>query len=453
MASLFDSPKVRDWLARAEAVPVLEAYGMLGRRERLKRQGSEQVGPCPHCGGSDRFALSPRKNRWNCRGFGGGGPVRLLMHCDGLGFLEAAERLTGEPCPNGRGQRELTPEQARERALADAAWRGRREGREACDLAEPGQVVRSGEAPEDFGADAGLIAAWATGFVEAVKREKEAEQFREQERRRAFEIYSAGGPCLPDGAVARYLAHRGLDLPEGARLREHPALAYWHQSEDGRAEVIWTGPAMLAPLIRPDGRFAGVHMTWIDPRLASRNGRPRLEARTEQGGIEALATKKFRGSARAAYLHLAGPAEPHALAMGEGIETTLSVRQAMLAEGRDIGGWAFRAAGSLGAIGGPAAASVPHPTLKDKRGQPRRVEGNRPRLTAPAIRMPDSVTTLLLLGDGDSDPFATRLALERAANRHRAPGRTIRIATAPEGLDFNDWWRAEAEALRAGEDA
>jgi len=449
MASLFDSPKVRDWVARAESVPVLEAYNLLGRRERLKRAGSEQVGPCPNCGGSDRFALSPRKNRWNCRGWGGGGPVRLLMHCDGLGFLEAAERLTGEPCPNGRGARDLTPEQQRERAIADARWRGRREGREACDLAEPGQVVRSGEPPEDFGSDAGLISAWATGFVEAVKREREADAFREQERRRAFEIYMAGGPCLPGGAVARYLAHRGLELPDGARLREHPGLAYWHEDESGRARVIWTGPAMLAPLIRPDGRFSGVHMTWIDPALATRNGRPGLS----QAG-EALPTKKFRGSARAAYLHLAGPAEsPGALAMGEGIETTLSVRQAMLAAGRSIEGWAFRAAGSLGAIGGPAAATLPHPTMTDKAGRARRVEGAVPRLTAPAIRMPDSVTRLLLLGDGDSDPFATRLALERAAARHRAPGRTIQIAMAPEGLDFNDWWRAEAETARAGEDA
>jgi hypothetical protein len=34
---------------------------------QLRRQGRELVGPCPTCGGRDRFAVNPSKQLWNCR--------------------------------------------------------------------------------------------------------------------------------------------------------------------------------------------------------------------------------------------------------------------------------------------------------------------------------------------------------------------------------------------------
>ena len=51
---------------------------------------------------------------------------------------------------------------------------------------------------------------------------------------------------------------------------------------------------------------------------------------------------------------------------------------------------------------------------------------------------------LILLGDGDSEPLLTECAMERAARRYTREDRTIRIAFAPAGLDFNDLLRGEA---------
>lgn len=75
---------------------------------RLKRiTTAEWVGPCPACGGTDRFSVNTRKARWNCRGFGGGADaLSFVMHVYGLDFRGAVEHLTGEstapaPVPPG----------------------------------------------------------------------------------------------------------------------------------------------------------------------------------------------------------------------------------------------------------------------------------------------------------------------------------------------------------------
>jgi putative DNA primase/helicase len=64
----------------------------------LKRIGGELVGPCPCCGGRDRFAVHPRKGKWNCRGsVGGNDAIGLVMHVTGCTFLEAVQMLVGQP--------------------------------------------------------------------------------------------------------------------------------------------------------------------------------------------------------------------------------------------------------------------------------------------------------------------------------------------------------------------
>ena len=55
-----------DELDQARAVSVLEIAEDHGAK--LKKSGRERVGPCPVCGGVDRFAIRPDKNIWNCRG-------------------------------------------------------------------------------------------------------------------------------------------------------------------------------------------------------------------------------------------------------------------------------------------------------------------------------------------------------------------------------------------------
>jgi putative DNA primase/helicase len=81
-------------IVSARAVPI-EAE--IERRSiKLRRQGSELVGPCPRCGGVDRFSVSVRKQKFNCRVCGvGGGVIRLVQHLDRCEFKRAIATLAG----------------------------------------------------------------------------------------------------------------------------------------------------------------------------------------------------------------------------------------------------------------------------------------------------------------------------------------------------------------------
>ena len=71
---------------------------------RLKRVGTcEWAGPCPICGGRDRFSVNIRKQVWNCRGCGvGGDDIALVRHVLHLDFRGAVKWLGGDvtvpPC-------------------------------------------------------------------------------------------------------------------------------------------------------------------------------------------------------------------------------------------------------------------------------------------------------------------------------------------------------------------
>jgi hypothetical protein len=80
-------------IAIARAVRV--AHEIHRRGIKLRRQGRELVGPCPVCGGRDRFAVHTVKNTFVCRRCpAGGGVIDLVMHLDGVGLVEAVEILT-----------------------------------------------------------------------------------------------------------------------------------------------------------------------------------------------------------------------------------------------------------------------------------------------------------------------------------------------------------------------
>jgi hypothetical protein len=74
---------------------VAEQYGA-----RLKKVAAvEFAGPCPICGGRDRFSINTRKQVWNCRHCGGDGKggdaIALAQHLGGLPFRKAIEELAG----------------------------------------------------------------------------------------------------------------------------------------------------------------------------------------------------------------------------------------------------------------------------------------------------------------------------------------------------------------------
>jgi DNA primase len=88
------------WIERARAVPIEAEIARRGIQ--LKRVSAvERAGPCPLCGGTDRFSISTREQLWNCRGCGKGGDViAMVQHIDGSDFERAVTTLAGEPPRN-----------------------------------------------------------------------------------------------------------------------------------------------------------------------------------------------------------------------------------------------------------------------------------------------------------------------------------------------------------------
>lgn len=396
-------PAFDEWIEEARALPIVRALDIVAPHHAISRK-TRFVGPCPGCGGVDRFSLNLKKGIFWCRKSAqGGDAIALARHVQGLEFLDAVELLTGRPAPG----RSVSEEQRQARAR---------------------RVI---ELEERRKADAERIAA-------------EENEFRSREISRARKIWKEAVPIA--GSIAEaYLGHRGVAALPGAKLRAAPQLPYWHHI-GGEWRSIHSGPAMVAAIQGRDDRFIGCHITWIDPAFATQSGKAQI-VHPETGEI--LDAKKVRGSQKGGHIHLGGQTlQPRRFVVGEGIETVLSVQSAEIAAGRAA--WSlYWSSVNLHNIGGKSAGSVAHPTLTltDAKGRTRaqRVPGPDPDLDDNAvIAPPDGVDEILLLGDGDSDRVTTRNVLCRFAARWQRPGRSIRAAWADDGLDFNDMLRAGA---------
>jgi len=380
-----------DWKRRAKGADILRVYNARPRRTKLKRAGREWVGPCLVCGGKDRFSIKPGEGVFHCRGWGGGDVIRMIEHIERCDFLAACEIITGEAPPRGQGRR-MSPEEI---AALEAEAQAERDAQE------------------------------------------DAERRRvERERSRLYRIWREHSVHFLSTPVEAYLHLRGIRAPEHAPLHFKEDMHYYVAGDDGPVR-IHTGPAMLAAICGPHGRFAGLHITWID--LTQPKGKAVI-VDPETG--EVLPSKKVRGVKQGGYIDLVRVPDPEHLITGEGIETLLSAYADLDEAGRDLTRTLFRCAVDLGNLGGASADSVPHPTetVTDARGRtaPKMVAGPQPDISGAAMPVPDGVTDIVTLIDGDSDPFATRLAHLRFARRWARPGRTIRGAHPGEGKDFND---------------
>jgi phage/plasmid primase-like uncharacterized protein len=109
-------------IERARAVRIEDE--MARRGIKLKPVGAELIGPCPACGGRDRFSVNLRKQVFNCRGYSGGNVIKLVQHIDGCDFVSAITTLTGDSI---RIRTMTTPKLAKRRNDEDdkaskAAW-------------------------------------------------------------------------------------------------------------------------------------------------------------------------------------------------------------------------------------------------------------------------------------------------------------------------------------------
>lgn len=76
----------------------VDLLGLIGRDVKLRRvastNGGEYAGPCPFCGGRDRFRVWPARGRFWCRKCGAqGDAIDYIRRRNGLGFREAVEAL------------------------------------------------------------------------------------------------------------------------------------------------------------------------------------------------------------------------------------------------------------------------------------------------------------------------------------------------------------------------
>jgi phage/plasmid primase-like uncharacterized protein len=115
-----------DIIEQARGVPLANVVARL----KLRRVGAELIGPCPACGGSDRFCIHLGRGKWICRGAGGGNDaIGLAMHIYDIDFRAAVEKLTGAlpahdlrtppPPPTST----TAPDETAALARAEAIWR------------------------------------------------------------------------------------------------------------------------------------------------------------------------------------------------------------------------------------------------------------------------------------------------------------------------------------------
>ena len=96
----FVAPSFADWQDRAAALD-------------LKREGREIVGPCPHCGGTNRFAVKP---------IDGGAALVNCRQCRDFGAILAAIGWDGRQTPP-RAPHHLPPRRSSPAPRAWARWR------------------------------------------------------------------------------------------------------------------------------------------------------------------------------------------------------------------------------------------------------------------------------------------------------------------------------------------
>ncbi len=109
----------------------VDLLDLVGRDTTLRKvaatRGGEYAGPCPSCGGTDRFRVQPERGLWWCRACRGGDrwadAIEYVRWRDGVTFGEAVRFLGGEM--GQRPSRPIRPAAPELVAEPSATWRAR----------------------------------------------------------------------------------------------------------------------------------------------------------------------------------------------------------------------------------------------------------------------------------------------------------------------------------------
>lgn len=214
---------------------ILSLYQDMGFAARQKT-GTEYAGPCPACGGNDRFCIwsggqgKHGLGRFYCRGCGlQGDAIQFLREFQGLGY--------GEAC--------------RELGLTPAAPSGRRTAREpgAPALATPAWTPKAGELPNSrWQGQARKLIPWAVRQLQAT----------------------------PD-ALSWLVAERGLTPETAARFhvgwlpedlyRDRTAWGLPQEFKpNGKRRMLWLPHGLVLPVLDTAGRPARIKFRRPNPR-------------------------------------------------------------------------------------------------------------------------------------------------------------------------------------------
>lgn len=201
---------------------VLSQLGIDDSFLRLKK-----AGPCPACGGTDRYTFDNRNSRgdYYCRHCGAGDGFKLLERVYGWTFREALSRV------------------AQAAGLGDAP----------CTSVAVPASVRSPDEPQ---------VAEPTARVLRLKRE------------------SCAVIDCPD--AVEYLAHRNVwPLPGQCALRAHPTVEYFHEGKR-----LGRFAALVADVRDVEGQLVTVHLTYLRQgrKLTDQEPRKLLSPLTGRGG-------------------------------------------------------------------------------------------------------------------------------------------------------------------------
>ncbi len=291
------NPSRHDWIEQARSVKLereIERRGIKLGAERWH----ERCGPCPRCGGDDRFSINTEKKLWNCRHCKeGGNVIDLVMFLDGVKLDAACTTLTGQQ-PPGRDEN------------AAGASTAKRD-------TETRQAARQARADSER---------------EATERERLQAERERLQRVKAARLWSKRRPIAGTPAE-RYLHQvRGITCRLPLTLAFLPALKSEHH------------PAMIAAFGIPDEPEPGVlgepravnavHLTLLRP-----DGSGKIERTREQPN------KLIIGRPLGRPIVVAPPNDLLGLAITEGIEDALAVHQAT-----GLGAWAAGSAMHMPAL-------------------------------------------------------------------------------------------------------